>query len=86
MNQESENYHILTIVWSSIDRHGLVRIDFEGGLTFGMSHKSLLQRFGIDWQNLNIGQQLVITGKEGNSVDGLYGIGTIGNMWVCAVE
>ncbi len=86
MNQESENYHTLTIARVSIDRHGLVMIDFEGGLTFGMSHESLLQRFGIDWQNLNIGQRLAITGKEGNSVDDLCGIGTIGDMWVCAVE
>lgn len=85
MNQQSD-YQILTIAWVSIDRHGLVRIDFKGGLTFGMNHESMLKRFGIDWQNLNIGQRLVITGKEGNSIDDLCGIGTIENMWVCTVE
>ncbi len=86
MNQEPKNYQTLTIARVSIDRHGLVMIDFEGGLAFGMSHETLLQRFGIDWHNLNIGQQLVIIGKEGNSHDDLCGIGTIKNMWVCTVE
>ncbi len=86
MNQEPKNYQILTIARVSIDRHGLVTVDFEGGLAFGMSHGALLRRFGIDWQNLNIGQQLVIMGKEGNSHDDLCGIGTIKNMWVYTVE